>query len=470
MKIAWFTPFSRTSSIARCSELITRELARSAEVEIWHPPCGDPRYSELPCRVLGSGAEVSLDTWNDCDALVYNLGNHLPFHKQIWELSRRRPGITILHDFVMRNFLVDYFIEESREPEKYFAAMRRHYGPAGAKEARLGFTGAHPLVWETPRAAEFPLFEEVIDGALGVVVHAQFLEQRVRAVFSGPVLRLGLPHDVAGLGLSLSRADLNVPEDAILLVTIGHVNLSKRIPQIIETLAAMDDLRGRIHYLIVGPWTPNQKPAWDDLIAKHGLGETVHFTGYASDELLHACVRHADICLNLRYPAMEGASGSAVEEMLHGKPIIVNDVGFYSELPDNAVLKIKPGAEKEQLAPAIRRLVGDAKYRRRLAANALKYANAHFRASLYAQGMLDFIAEVGPQSSILSLTGRLSQELHRMGVHAGDELLDSVSAAAFEEARIGLGGYRAAPGGFSRERRQNRAPYTGSMLWSYAAG
>jgi glycosyltransferase involved in cell wall biosynthesis len=52
--------------------------------------------------------------------------------------------------------------------------------------------------------------------------------------------------------------------------------------------------------------------------------------------LMAAC----DVLVNLRYPTMGETSGSVVRALSLGKPLIVSDVGWFSELPDDAVLKV----------------------------------------------------------------------------------------------------------------------------------
>jgi glycosyltransferase involved in cell wall biosynthesis len=52
--------------------------------------------------------------------------------------------------------------------------------------------------------------------------------------------------------------------------------------------------------------------------------------------LMAAC----DVLVNLRYPTMGETSGSVIRALSLGKPLLVSDVGWFSELPDDAVLKV----------------------------------------------------------------------------------------------------------------------------------
>jgi hypothetical protein len=47
-----------------------------------------------------------------------------------------------------------------------------------------------------------------------------------------------------------------------------------------------------------------------------------------------------DVLVNLRSPTMGETSGSVIRGLALGKSMLVSDVGWFSEIPDNAVLKI----------------------------------------------------------------------------------------------------------------------------------
>ena len=47
-----------------------------------------------------------------------------------------------------------------------------------------------------------------------------------------------------------------------------------------------------------------------------------------------------DVLVNLRYPTMGETSGSVIRALSLGKPLVVSDVGWFRELPDDVVLKV----------------------------------------------------------------------------------------------------------------------------------
>src|SRR5947208_2123889 len=47
-----------------------------------------------------------------------------------------------------------------------------------------------------------------------------------------------------------------------------------------------------------------------------------------------------DVLVNLRYPTMGETSGSVIRGLSLGKPMVVSDVGWFAELPDDVALKV----------------------------------------------------------------------------------------------------------------------------------
>jgi len=427
MRIAWFTPFSRKSAIGRFSAAVVRELARKHAVEVWYPKTGDPLRTELARVGFHRASDVDAQKLASYDLLVYNLGNHLPFHLDIFELSRRFPGLCVMHDFVMHHFFAAYYLEYLRKPEAYVAAMRRCAGARGARVAEDILAGRRQRVWETDEVAEYPMFEEAIRGQYGVVVHSEFFRQRVISASPVPAARLYLPYELAPIKSVLSRQQLGIPASRLLIVTIGHINPNKRVAAVLDALAESHDLLDRIFYTVAGPCDPGFLAELKSRIAKLGLEQAVRLTGYVDDQQLQSLLNHADLCINLRFPTTEGASASLVEEMLHGKAVVVTNTGFYSELPDDCVAKIRPQHEHADLAAVLRLLITDAGRREKMGRAAREFAENHFRADWYADHLIEFAWHMRGAKPLLQLADLVSQELQFMGVTKDMPIVETVS-------------------------------------------
>lgn len=431
MKIAWFTPFSQRSAIGRCSQGIVTALAELAQVDLCYFDSEKTYTVPAAMRRFGSHREIE-DSWLSLyDIVFYNLGNHLPFHKEIYDLSRRWPGVCILHDSVLHHFFAAYFLEHLKMPHRYVDVMGSLYGEPGIAAAKQSLSGRR--VWESDEVAQFPLFEEAIRGAEGVITHSEFFRARVDEAFPGPVKKIPLPYSVDLMSHLSTRADLGIPADHILIVTIGHVNPNKQIVSVIDALASVSDNLPEYSYAIIGSASPEYRKEVDAAIGRGGLQGRVRLLGEVSEKILRSYLSAADLCINLRYPAIEGASASVIEEMLFGKTVVVSDIGFYAELPNECVVKVKPQSPRA-LTEVLKRLLstGGEEERRERGKAAQEYAGATFRADHYAKALLEFAGEVRAARPLLKLTDKVAAECNRIGVTPDMPLAGRLSSEIYD--------------------------------------
>src|SRR5205085_9358659 len=151
-------------------------------------------------------------------------------HGWIVDALRRRPGVVVLHDFVIHHLVAGLTIGR-RNPHAYLAAMERDAGVPGRLLGYGVLEGRVPPLWEV-RPEEFPLAGEVLDLARGLIVHSAYVEARAReAGYEGPLWRI--PHP-AWPRPEVAPAPV---EGSPLLGSFGHQNESKRIPQLLEAFA-----------------------------------------------------------------------------------------------------------------------------------------------------------------------------------------------------------------------------------------
>lgn len=113
------------------------------------------------------------------------------------------------------------------------------------------------------------------------------------------------------------RREIDVPEDAILLVSVGELNENKNHSVVIKALAKNGNRN--IHYAIAG-----KGDIADDLkklASSEGMQDQVHLLGFRDD--VNEIYAAADICV---FPSIrEGLGLAAVEGMACGLPLIVSD-------------------------------------------------------------------------------------------------------------------------------------------------
>ena len=106
--------------------------------------------------------------------------------------------------------------------------------------------------------------------------------------------------------------------------------------------------------------------------------EMVH--QYLDFEIFQKYIDAVDICLNLRYPYNGETSGSLMRILSKGKAVVVNDIGSFSEIPDDACIKLPDARdltinhEADNIFGALKMLIADSEYRSTLRKNARLYA------------------------------------------------------------------------------------------------
>lgn len=301
------------------------------------------------------------------DLALYHLGNNPDAHGWIVEALRRRPGVVVLHDFVLHHLVAGLTIGRG-DGHGYLDAMEREGGVVGRLLAHGVLDKRIPPLWES-RPEDYHLAGEVLGLATGLIVHSRYVEERARAAgYEGPVWRI--PHPawpVAAGGHSGSE-----PQGRPLIGSFGNLNASKRIPQLLEAFARLRRSRPDARLLLVGAVSPGFD--LDRRLQRLGLSEEgITREAYVEEDRLWALMAACDVCVNLRSPTMGETSGSVIRQLSLGRPVVVSDVGWFAELPDAVALKVPVGeGETEALHAALELLAREEGARRAMSAAALE--------------------------------------------------------------------------------------------------
>ena len=316
------------------------------------------------------------------DLALYHVGNDPAAHGWIVDALRRRPGVVVLHEFVLHH-LVSGITLARGDAQGYLDALEREAGLVGRLLGHAVIEARIDPLWET-RPQDFPLAGEVLGLATGLIVHSRHVEERVRAAgYRGPVWRIPM---AAWRAPGVQPATV---EGEPLVGCFGHINESKRVPQL---LAAFERLRERhpaARLLLVGS-VSERAPAFD-------IPEGVLREEYVPEERLWALMLAADVHVCLRWPTMGETSAVAVRALSAGRPLIVSDVGWFSELLDDVALKVGVGPEEvDELAAALESLAADPERRAAMGRAAFGLGEGEHRlesvADLYAAALREAAA------------------------------------------------------------------------------
>jgi glycosyltransferase involved in cell wall biosynthesis len=189
------------------------------------------------------------------------------------------------------------------------------------------------LIWET-QPERFPLTGTILDRASGLVVHSRYVEEGARrAGYDGPLWRI--PHP-AWPQRAVEAADVHGEP---LVGCFGHLNMNKRIPALLEAFVLLQRRHPGARLLLVGAAT--ERFDLDRRLERLGLtGDVLIREHRVSEERFESLMAACDVLVNLRSPTMGETSGAVIRALALGKPLLVSDVGWFSELPDSVALKI----------------------------------------------------------------------------------------------------------------------------------
>jgi glycosyltransferase involved in cell wall biosynthesis len=324
VKVAYFSPLPpSTSGIADYSALLVPALERLIGVEVVRP---------------GRTRPVA-----DADVALYHVGNDPDAHAWIVDALRRRPGVVVLHDFVIHHLVAGMTIGRN-DGHAYLAAMEREAGPAGRMLGWGVLEGRVPPLWEV-RPTEFPLVAQVLDRATGVIVHSDYVGAQVREHgYDGPLWHV--PHP-AWPAEDITPANVG---GSPLFGCFGHLNENKRIPQLLRAFAEFRATHPDARLLLVGAEAPGYT-------LRGELPDGVLRESYVEEPRLMSLMAACDAVVLLRAPTMGETSGSAIRTLSLGKPLVVSDLGWFAELPDDVALKVPVGdGEEDALVAAFERL------------------------------------------------------------------------------------------------------------------
>jgi glycosyltransferase involved in cell wall biosynthesis len=390
VKVAYFSPQPpERSGIADYSALLLPALAERIDVDV----------VRRGSRRLRRRADVSL----------YHIGNDPNAHGWIVEALRRRPGIVVLHDFVLHHLVAGMTLGRG-DGGDYLDAMEREAGPVGRMLAHGVIDELLPPLWEN-RAADYPLAGEVLASANGLIVHSAYVERLARdAGYREPIWRL--PHPAWPLPAQIAPPEL--PAGRTIVGCYGHLTPAKRLPQLLEAFALLRRRVPEALLLLVGSPSP---------------GLELDPVDYVDEARLWSLLAACQVCVNLRSPTMGETSGIVVRALSLGRPLVVSDVGWFAELPDEVAVKVHVGREEVRaIADALELLVLDPELRIRMGDAARALAQGEHRLDRVAEAYAAALEEAAGGAAVRdAVLGEIARAAEETGLAANGSALSDIA-------------------------------------------
>ena len=319
MRLAYFSPMPpEKSGISDYSALLLPSLRERIDVD-----------------VVRRGRKRAL---RGTDVALYHVGNDPNAHAWIVDALRKRPGVVVLHDFVLHHLVAGMTLARG-DRDAYLDLMEREHGVAGRLLAYGVMDKRIPALWES-RAADFPLATYVLDRATALIVHSQYVRERARAAGYQGAIDV-IPHPA----WPTPAIEPERVAGGTVVACFGVVNASKRIPELLRAIADVRRAHPDVTLLLVGPTAPGFD--LDRRLQRLGLtGDGLVRETWVDERRLWALMAGSDVLVNLRHPTMGETSGSVIRGLSLGKPLVVSDVGWFSELAGDVALAIPPDEDE----------------------------------------------------------------------------------------------------------------------------
>jgi glycosyltransferase involved in cell wall biosynthesis len=342
--------------------------------------------SRLPpgCAVLPAAQLPERHGRQPYDVIVHQLGNAAA-HAFQYDLLSRAPGLLVLHDLVLFHSRAALFLDS--EPVR---AWRRDPASEAAREAARPALAAWraELVYSYPAEGNrlfeahlgtvgdllpyaYPLFRIPVEASRAVATHGPFAADAVRAevagasVFEVPMPAQATPVDPAAVRSLRQR--LGLADDDFVIASFGLVTREKRIDTVARAVARAGR-KTRARLLLVGP--VGEGSTLQATLARAGVTERTLVAGRVPLAQLPLYMEAADLVAHLRYPGGGETSAALLRVLAQGRPTVVSELEQQREIPDDAVRRLDPLGEEEDLERVILELAGDPAARHRLGAAA----------------------------------------------------------------------------------------------------
>ena len=164
-------------------------------------------------------------------------------------------------------------------------------------------------------------------------MHSDFSKRKITELF--PELDVFKTSQLYKMGIKTTKIEnYNIIKFAI----FGGVDPQKKVDVVLRVLSKVKKMNHDVNFFltIVGGIN-NQTKAELDLLIKDNLKEHVKITGRVDKKEFMQYFYDTDILIALRYPTMGETSAVVMRAMQLGIPCIVNNIGWYSELPEHII-------------------------------------------------------------------------------------------------------------------------------------
>ena len=391
LRVACWTPLAPVASgISDYSEALLEHLKDFVDLDVFIDGYTPERRALWDgIHVLDHHAFQGRHASRPYDINLFHLGNH-SYHAYMYPalLHAPCPSVAVFHDGSF------YHLLEGVSVPTLLSDIRREEGIiAMLKEWKRHARGQTDCYTHT-------VLRRLACACDGILVHSEFMAQRCRAVASKVPVRV-VPfgteryEEDGGKFQPVARQVLGLPQDALIFGVFGHMNPAKRIEQVLDAFNMQHN--PNCYLYLAGPIGARAPQALKVLADDHDAARRAHLLiddGYLPYARIFLAMHAVDVGINLRFPTTGETSATLCSLLSMGKPVIVSDVGAFSEFPNECVMKIPVDeTESVHLSRVMRRFAEDSALRCAMRQAARTYSQEHTWEHT-AQSYVEFLTHI----------------------------------------------------------------------------
>jgi glycosyltransferase involved in cell wall biosynthesis len=410
-RLAYISPLPpQRSGISDYSLALLPALAEHFQIDV--VAC-DPAVIAAP---TGATALLNLEQFrrqrHTYQHLLYQLGNSTN-HLEMVALLEEHPGAVVLHDFYLSHGLCSWEAEQRLGSSSAHRLYRDHGYRAWLDWDHGQRQDSDAAIWA------YPCNLTPLRRASGVIVHSQEARRLADRFFGSEAATdwTVIPHlkQLAPVAdRPAQRAALGFGAQTFVVCSFGFIGRSKLSAPLLEAfltseLAADPDCALVLAGSVGGD--RELKAQLEQLLrrarAQGGLRAEVRITGWIDTATYQAYQAAADAAVQLRTSSRGESSGTVLDCLAAGIPLIYNAHGSLAELPQDCGLRLPEECSIADLRRALGQLRADPELRRALARRGLALVSEQHRpdhcAALYAAAIRRANAAVARRQAVAEL-------------------------------------------------------------------
>jgi glycosyltransferase involved in cell wall biosynthesis len=385
-KMAFVSPLPpEHTGIADYSAELLPELARYYDIDVI------VKQEDISDIWVHANCQVHDSEWlmthaDNYDRVLYHIGNS-PYHRHMFSLMDKVPGVVVLHDFYLAHVIAG-MDTSGMAPGIFAAELHKSHGYLAAQE-RYKFDIEDVM-------QQYPCNLSILQKSIGIIVHSEVSLRMARDWYGDsasenmsaiPLLKI----PAFGFDRLNARKILNLDEETFIVCSFGAMGPSKLNHRLLDAWLSSKLAHDKNAILIfVGEKFDDDYGLEISLsIANSKFPEKIRITGWVDKATFRHYLAAADISVQLRSLSRGETSAAVLDCMNYGLATIVNSNGSMADLPEDGVWKMPDEFQDQDLVEALEKLWMQPGLRKQLGGKAretvLSIHSPHACAGKYSQ-------------------------------------------------------------------------------------